>query len=225
MATRDLEPADVMMPSDVGADDSGSVDGRTTRRERNRSAVINSALALYDADRYPFTIHELSEHSGVSVRSIYRYFTSLDDLVHTAAAARLESLTALVEVFEADGVPLADRIQRFLRSRLALLTRVQPFRGLGDAMGPSTDPGVLRIQVEVRERMRSQFVSAFRPELDAMSDDRRLHVTFAVETMMLPAAVVFRREQLGMTQEASLVLLADVLEILLTATGGPDDKT
>lgn len=214
MTPAEPESADITLPDTAEAD--APVDGRTWRRERNRSAVIESALALYDSGRYPFTMQDVSEHSGVSVRSIYRYFANLDELVQAAAMTRLDSVTHTIDVFEPHGAPLSERIDRFLESRLALLERVQLIRAVNVAASRQTDPDVHRVRAAVTSRMREQFETIFRPELEELSDSQRLHATVAIETLMLPAAVQFRREQLGMPLEDSLALLSDVIRVLLT---------
>ncbi|CAN5499153.1 hypothetical protein BH23ACT3_BH23ACT3_00500 [soil metagenome] len=57
------DPSGVQGRSDEGAG-ADTLDGRTSRRTRNRSAVIDAALALYDERRYPFTLHDVAERSG-----------------------------------------------------------------------------------------------------------------------------------------------------------------
>lgn len=46
---------------------------------------------------------------------------------------------------------------------------------------------------------------------------RAVNETAAAETLMLPAAVQFRRDLLGMPLDESLAMLADILEVLLLA--------
>jgi AcrR family transcriptional regulator len=196
-----------------GSDDV-AVDGRAARRTRNRSTVIDAALALYDERRYPFTLHDVAERSGVSVRSIYRYFPNVDELVQAAAATRMQVLGDLIEVFEPGETHLSDRIERLLDSRIALLERVDPIRALDEITARSTDDAVRRTRRFVQERLREQFETVFRPELDGLSDDRRRHITVTFESLMLPAAIVYRRDHLGMTIEESAAMLTDVLHLL-----------
>lgn len=201
---------------DAGAD---TLDGRTSRRTRNRSAVIDAALALYDERRYPFTLLDVAERSGVSVRSIYRYFPNVDELVRTAAAKRMQALGELIEMFEPGNTTLSDRIDRFLVSRIALLESVDPVRALNEIMASSLDESVRETRRFVQERLSEQFEIVFRPELDALSDDRRRHAAVTIDSLMLPAAIVYRRDQLGMTMEESVAMLADVLRLLLSREG------
>ena len=56
------------------------VDGRNARRVRNRQAVVDATLALLDEGHTDISVDEVVERSGVSKRSIFRYFETLDDL-------------------------------------------------------------------------------------------------------------------------------------------------
>ena len=58
-----------------------TVDGRSLRRQRNRDAVVEAAFELIGERRTTPTIDEVAERSGLSARSVFRYFDDTDDLI------------------------------------------------------------------------------------------------------------------------------------------------
>lgn len=94
------------------------IDGRSARRSRNRDVVIESALALVaEGDDDP-SVERLTARSGLSARSIFRYFDGLDDLRRAVVARNFERVSPLLEVPQIGKGPLADRIARFVDARV-----------------------------------------------------------------------------------------------------------
>lgn len=96
----------------------GTVDGRTARRDRNRNEVVEAALALVDEGVVDPSVEQLTARSGLSARSIFRYFEGLDDLRRAVIRCHFERVSHLLD---ADGVEdgnLESRIKRFVDSRI-----------------------------------------------------------------------------------------------------------
>lgn len=96
----------------------GNTDGRTARRERNRNEVVEAALALVDEGVQDPTIDQLTERSGVSARSVFRYFEGLDDLRRAVIRRHFERVLPVLESVDAGDGSLDTRIKRFVDSRL-----------------------------------------------------------------------------------------------------------
>ena len=64
-------------------------DGRRLRREANRQAVIDALVSLYADGHYLPSAAEVAERSGLSPRSVFRYFDDTDDLTRAAFRRRL----------------------------------------------------------------------------------------------------------------------------------------
>src|SRR5579862_8464887 len=95
-----------------------TVDGRTARRERNRQEVIEAALTLVDEGEMDPSIDQLTKQSGLSARSIFRYFDGLDDLRRAVIRRYFERFRPLLEVPNPGEGPLDERIRRFVEARL-----------------------------------------------------------------------------------------------------------
>src|SRR5437764_99636 len=73
-----------------------SLDGRAARRDRGREAVLDAVIALFEEGHVRPTPEAVAERSGVSVRSVYRYYEDRDDLIradtHRLVATTLRAL-------------------------------------------------------------------------------------------------------------------------------------
>lgn len=96
----------------------GSVDGRTARRERNREDVVEAALTLMDEGELDPSIEQLTRRSGLSARSIFRYFEGLDDLRRAVIERHFERVEPLLYGSGTDDGPLEARIRRFVDVRI-----------------------------------------------------------------------------------------------------------
>lgn len=96
----------------------GQIDGRSARRERNRSEVVEAAITLVDEGVIDPSIEQLTERSGLSARSIFRYFDGLDDLRRAVIRRHFEKARVLLDSAQAGDGSLDDRIRRFVDSRI-----------------------------------------------------------------------------------------------------------
>ena len=96
----------------------GRVDGRTARRDRNRNEVVEAALALVDEGVMDPSVDQLTERSGLSARSIFRYFDGLDDLRRAVIRSQFERLQPLLDSADAGDGALEARVKRFVDTRL-----------------------------------------------------------------------------------------------------------
>jgi AcrR family transcriptional regulator len=96
----------------------GRRDGRTARRDRNRNEVVEAALALVDEGVADPSIEQLTERSGLSARSIFRYFDGLDDLRRAVIRCHFERVQPLLDSNDDSDGPMDARIKRFVDSRI-----------------------------------------------------------------------------------------------------------
>ena len=74
------------MTSVSNEDPQKKVDGRHQRVERGKAAVMEAVMGLFAEGRYSPSIAEVAERAGVSERTLFRYFSSFNDLVAEAIA-------------------------------------------------------------------------------------------------------------------------------------------
>jgi AcrR family transcriptional regulator len=102
------------------------VDGRRLRRERNREAVIDALVQLFDEGSYQPTTDEIAERAGLSPRSLFRYFDDIDDLNRAAVERELARAQPLLEVGISADAPTADKIDGIVEARLRMWEAVEP---------------------------------------------------------------------------------------------------
>src|SRR3546814_17362826 len=84
-------------------------------------AVIDAVLALYDSCNLAPSSDDIAERAGTSVRSVFRYFDDVDDMLRAAIGRQQERLEPLWTLDSFDGLPLEERIERLLDARVRLL--------------------------------------------------------------------------------------------------------
>jgi len=166
MATRTDRPAWTPDPEAPGRVSAVTTDGRQLRRERNREAVVDALLDLYREGNLQPGTEEIAARSGLSPRSLFRYFDDVDDLIRTAIRHQEHRVAHLVPIEVGPDQPLADRVQALVAQRFQLF----------DAVGHAATVARLRapfqpvLAEEVRQHrvfLRSQIATLFRAELAA----------------------------------------------------------
>jgi AcrR family transcriptional regulator len=169
----------MLTPGVSGAHDAGGMrdtaeteqqdrtDGRRAWRDRNLSAVVDALLDLFAEGNLRPGADEIASRSGVSRRSVFRYFQDLDALDrvaierHTGRVGHLFELDALAEG------PLAERIERLVAQRMRLYEAIAPVARVSRLRAPF-EP-VLEENLQRSQRLlRRQIERHFERELDAM---------------------------------------------------------
>ena len=158
-------------PIGTEAASDGPVDGRNVRRERNVASALDVVLEMFAEDALFPTMDSVAERSGLSLRSLYRYFADPSELVH-AAIERQQMLTNdLAHIPSIGEGPLAGRIDDFVAMRLRVHEQVGAmFRAtLANANRHSI---VAETLANRRRSMSEQFEQQFAPELKGSKTGR-----------------------------------------------------
>lgn len=152
------------------ADDSGggsaapSADGRTARRDRNREAVLDAVLELFGEDAVQPTPDQVAERSGVSLRSVYRYFEDMDALVRAAMTRHMNRAAPLFALAEATEGTTDERVARLVAQRLALHAEVAPVARAA-TLRAGANALIARRLAEQKATLRRQVDDVFDAEL------------------------------------------------------------
>lgn len=158
------------------------VDGRRAWRERNRLAVVDALLDLYAEGNLRPGAQEVAERSGVSRRSVFRYFDDLDDLDRTAIERQQQRVMPLVEVpFIGEG-SISERITRITAQRVALFEQIQPAARVSRLRAPFHK--VIASELEVSRRFFTRQVERqFAPEFAEMDETTRQETLSAADAL------------------------------------------
>ena len=152
---------------------SGGVDGRRAWRERNRNAVVDALLDFYEEDNGSPGAQAIAERSGVSRRSLFRYFDNMDELCRAAIERHTDRVSHLFEIKNLGEGALQGRIDRLVEQRMRLFEAIAPVRRIAQLRAPS-QPIIAAELGKMRAIQRRQLERHFTAELDRLdASDRR----------------------------------------------------
>lgn len=151
----------------MSADPVISVDGRRARRDQNRERVVDAMLELYREGELRPAVADVAERSGVSHRSVFRYFDDLDELCRIAIQRQWAVIGPLWELDGLGEGSLEDRVARIVEQRLAIYDVAAPVARVGHMRAP-VEPVLLDHLRRNGREARAQVVAHFAPELDRL---------------------------------------------------------
>lgn len=186
-------------------------DGRTARRDRNSEAVLDAVRQLFVEGNYTPTAEAVAARSGVSLRSVYRYFEDTEALFRAAIARRV-ALAEPLFVFPGLGEgELDDRIARLVDHRLALYAALGPEARAAVLRGPSA-PLVNEALDARRRQLFAQLEEHFAPELRAIGGVR-------AKALLRCMDLLLQFESLEQLSRRSDLSPARVRRVLITGIG------
>lgn len=173
-------------------DEHGSMDGRVARRERNIEAVLDVALELFAEEALFPSIDDVAERSGLSLRSIYRYFAEPSELLEAAIRHDREKVAGLAHLSAIGEGPLSSRIDDFVAMRLRLYERVGPaFRAT--VANSVRHPRIRDAMARNRNELRQQFELQFAREVEVHKPAEREAVIAAGDVVSQLESIDFLR--------------------------------
>lgn len=140
------------------------VDGRLARRQRSIDSVIDAVLEMFVEDSMFPTIEQAAQRSGLSLRSLYRYFADPGELLEATIKRSDEIGSSLSKLHAIGQGPLEERIDAFVRMRLNLHDGIGPMYRATLVNAPR-HPRIRDELAKNRNAMRRQFERHFAPEL------------------------------------------------------------
>ena len=189
-------------------------DGRHLRRSRNRDSVVDALLALYRDGNLDPSAADVAERSGVSPRSLFRYFDDVDDLCRAAIDRHYAILTTMAEIVPDPGAPLESRVQVLVDSRINLYETAGKV-GLVARLREPFEPLIADRLVEGRAGLRAQIEILFQSELAALGATRRSAALSAIDVLFTFESYHLMRDVQGMARAGIFSVLEDVLLTLL----------
>ncbi len=190
------------------------IDGRVARRERNRDRVLDVALEMFGEEMLFPTIEQASTRSGLSLRSVYRYFPDPAALVEAVITRNIERSREYALLPSIGKGPLGKRIDDFVAMRVRLYERIGPvFRAT-----IHNAPSHRRLRNELadtRRSFREQFELQFAPELAALGAARRQDTLAAGDVLTQLDSIDLLRRYRQLTINQTEAVLRSGLSALL----------
>ena len=191
------------------------VDGRTARKDRNRVAVLDAVLSLFTEDNLIPSPDEVAQRSGVSLRSVYRYFADTEALLRAAIDRHIERIQPLAIIDKFGVGTFEQRLSNFLDARLRLYEAVAPTARASRLRAATSE--VIRDQLEAsRVQLRNQTVGQFAAELDQLTPKARRAALAAVDTLTQMECIDLYRSNRQFSGAATREMLAITITQLLT---------
>ncbi len=166
----------------MGSEVAQIADGRRARGERSRAAIVQAVVDLLpESEGMPSTT-KVAERAGVTQRTLFRHFGSVDDLLAAVIEEQAEVIAPYLARLD-DGGPRADRIARIVAKRAELFARIATVRRWAlqlRATYPDIANGLRRAAVA----QRAQITHLFAAELDAMGAERRTVALDAIDVAL-----------------------------------------
>ena len=191
------------------------IDGRSARRERNINNVLDVVLEMFAEESLFPTIEQAAKRSGLSLRSLYRYFADPAELLE-AIIERNRGLAADDAHLPSIGQgPFQGRIDDFIAMRMRLYERIGPVYRATVA-NAAVNPRIRDELAATRNDFREQFELQFAPELDDREGPDRVAVLSAGDVITQLDSIDFlcrhRRLTVGETVETLRAALAAILK-------------
>lgn len=146
------------------------------------NAVLDTAFEIFmDGTERP-TAAEIAERAGVSTSSLFRYFTSIDDLRTQVAVRYVELHRDVLEPKPPTGADYDERRRLFVDLRIRAGTSLGPIsRRL---QGRAVDElALVPIQTQFRSIVAKQVTTHFDPELAGTTPARRADLVSVIDSM------------------------------------------
>lgn len=189
-------------------------DGRHARRDRNKYAVVDAYLDLVRGGNPRPSVAEVADRSGVSHRSVFRYFADKDELARTAIERQQDFARPLVALTVGPGAPLDERIERFIERRLELFETLLPVARLSRSL-VQVQPVIAAELTANRTYFRMQIHHLFQAELAELPADERFSAAAAVDVMCSFESVDLLLHDQGLSHARAAAVLDRSLRRLL----------
>jgi AcrR family transcriptional regulator len=191
------------------------VDGRVARRETNRNAVLDAVIELFSEDNLEPAPEEVARRSGVSPRSVYRYYEDREALLRAAIDRRLEAVRPLLVIHRIGEGTFDERVDEFVSARMRLYQEVSATARASRLLA-RTNP-IVREQVELtRTVLREQLEKQFAPELRAFDAPVRRARVAAADVLCQLEALDHLRVHRGLSPAETRRALVEGLLTLLS---------
>jgi AcrR family transcriptional regulator len=190
------------------------LDGRRARRGRNRVAVVDALLELFrEGDLNP-AVTTVAERSGVSLRSVFRYFDDLDEMGRMAIARHAEGNEHLLELKGLGTGSREERIKRLVEQRFALYEVVAPVVRASLLRAPF-QPVIAAGIAERRAFLRDQLEQHFAKELKRLRGSAREAVAAGADALTSFETAELLRVERKLSPARSMAIVRGSLDRLL----------
>lgn len=191
-------------------------DGRLARTERTRAAILDALLGLLREGVVSPSSVQIAERAGISKRSLFVHYASLEDLHKDLADRATATVLELVWVVD-PALPLTERVDAICEQRAAVHEAIGPLRRAAQRRA-ATSEAAAEAQRFGRDSSREQLRRVFAAELGALAPTDRDRRTAALEAVVSGEAWDLWRGAGRTVGECRDVLRSALLTLLTSGT-------
>jgi AcrR family transcriptional regulator len=147
-----------------------AIDGRVTRGQRNREAIVDALLACYEAGFLRPSVDEVAARAGVSARSVHNHFEDVEALRAEVAQRQSERFVHLLEPMPAK-LTRRERIAETVARRAEAYEAITPVRRaalLSVHDSPTIASNLAKLDRRLRRQLDQLFPGVGSETLDAL---------------------------------------------------------
>ena len=129
------------------------LDGRVSRGERNREAIVDAVLACYDSGVLRPSVPEVAARAGVSARSVHNHFVDVEELRGEVAQRQFQRFAPMIG--------FAATIEEFVDQRATVYEAISPVRRAA-LLTVHDSPTIARNLERANRLLRRQLDQTFR---------------------------------------------------------------
>lgn len=189
------------------------MDGRLARSERSRRAVVAALLDLFEEGVLRPTAAQIAQRAGVSLRSVFQHFESLETLFAAAADLQMERLAPLLVPIPTGG-SFGARLSMLVTRRSRVLEAIAPVRRASLRVEPFSNEVRTRLE-QARARGRREMERVFARELAELPAAERRDVAAALGAAGSWSTWEHLRRHQGLSIERARKVMARTVAALL----------
>jgi AcrR family transcriptional regulator len=207
--TDQAEASDTAIPS-------ATTDGRQLRRERNREAVVEALLDLYSDGVLQPSSEEIAERSGLSPRSLFRYFDDVEDLIRAAIGRQQERAIPLIPIDAGPDAPLETKVTALVEQRFRLFEAVGNAAAVMRLRAPF-QPLLAAALARNRAYLRWQLATLLAPELAGLGEASDSTLAAADVVTSFESRKLLLEDQ-GLTRTQAMAVMVQSLVALVRSS-------
>jgi len=190
-------------------------DGRSTRRDRNRVAVVDAYLDLINDGHPRPSVADVAARSGVSHRSVFRYFADREELTRTSIERQVGRVVSLLDTTVPPEASLDERIELVLRRRFDLFEAVAPIARLVRTL--ASEQELIRAELTNNRLLyRTQVQRMFTTELGRMDSERSARTLAILDVLCSFETYELLLDDQGLSRAEGMAALRSALSMLFS---------
>jgi AcrR family transcriptional regulator len=194
---------------------STAINGHAARTQRTRRAIVDALVELLCEGHPNPSATEIAARAGITKRSIFVHYATLEELYRDVAARATEMVLAIVSVID-PGAPFDERVAELCRQRAKVHEAIGPLRRAATARA-HTSEAAARSQQFAQRSSRDQITRVFAKELARYNHRARRRVVASVDAILAGPTWDLWRAFYGFDEKDARLAMQEAVTALLTA--------